>query len=61
MTFFLQIIVFRPGGLIVSDGAVASGSGGPPNRPLPPTPDDDALDRTLVTKRVSFQTILELA
>lgn len=34
------------------------GSGGPPNRPLPPTPDDDDQtqggDRTLIMKRVSF-------
>jgi len=29
-------------------------SSGPPNRPLPPTPDDDAQgDRTLIMKRVS--------
>jgi hypothetical protein len=35
--------------------APAHGAGGPPNRPLPPTPDDDDAqgDRTLIMKRVS--------
>lgn len=38
-----------------SPGATGSGSGGAPNRPLPPTPDDEESqgDRTLVMKRVS--------
>lgn len=38
------------------------GAGGPPNRPLPPTPDDDdqqAGDRTLIMKRVSLNRIHE--
>lgn len=44
---------------IMSSDSTASASGqnqgsGPPNRPLPPTPDDDAQgDRTLIMKRVS--------
>lgn len=44
---------------IMSSESTASASGqnqgtGPPNRPLPPTPDDDAQgDRTLIMKRVS--------
>lgn len=44
----------------MSSDSTASASGqnqgsGPPNRPLPPTPDDDAQqgDRTLIMKRVS--------
>lgn len=41
----------------MSGESTATGSstqGGPPNRPLPPTPDDDAQgDRTLIMKRVS--------
>lgn len=39
----------------ISSGHAIGGSGGPPNRPLPPTPDDDdqAGDRTLIMKRVS--------
>lgn len=38
-----------------SPGAAGSGSGGAPNRPLPPTPDDDESqgDKTLVLRRVS--------
>lgn len=49
---------YRPGGGIgiLSDNTATSSSnqGGPPNRPLPPTPDDDAQgDRTLIMKRVS--------
>lgn len=53
---------FRPGGGIgnlSSDTAASSTNqpGGPPNRPLPPTPDDDAQgDRTLIMKRVSAGT-----
>lgn len=47
---------YRPG--VLSNESTATGSGnqgsGPPNRPLPPTPDDDAQgDRTLIMKRVS--------
>lgn len=37
-----------------SNSAPTHGAGGPPNRPLPPTPDDDQGDRTLIMKRVSF-------
>lgn len=39
-------------------GATGSGSGGAPNRPLPPTPDDDESqgDKTLVLRRVSSKT-----
>lgn len=38
-----------------SNSAPTHGAGGPPNRPLPPTPDDDDQgDRTLIMKRVSF-------
>lgn len=50
---------YRPGGgigILSSDSTATSSSnqGGPPNRPLPPTPDDDAQgDRTLIMKRVS--------
>lgn len=37
-----------------STATSSSQQGGPPNRPLPPTPDDDAQgDRTLIMKRVS--------
>lgn len=41
-----------------SPGAAGSGSGGAPNRPLPPTPDDDESqgDKTLVLRRVSCKT-----
>lgn len=51
----------RPGGgigILSTDSTVASSTqGGPPNRPLPPTPDDDAQgDRTLIMKRVSEST-----
>ncbi|XP_037723118.1 serine/threonine-protein kinase mig-15 isoform X9 [Drosophila subpulchrella] len=49
---------YRPGLGPVSEDAnttnpLSHGSGGPPNRPLPPTPDDDdqAGDRTLIMKR----------
>ncbi|XP_033149735.1 mitogen-activated protein kinase kinase kinase kinase 4 isoform X6 [Drosophila busckii] len=49
---------YRPGLGPVSEDATTTtplshGSGGPPNRPLPPTPDDDdqAGDRTLIMKR----------
>lgn len=55
---------YRSGlGSLPEDSASAApththGSGGPPNRPLPPTPDDDDQtqggDRTLIMKRVSF-------
>lgn len=51
---------YRPGLSVLSEdsnNAVPShGAGGPPNRPLPPTPDDDdqAGDRTLIMKRVSM-------
>lgn len=50
---------YRPGLSVLSEdtnNAVPShGAGGPPNRPLPPTPDDDDQqgDRTLIMKRVS--------
>ncbi|XP_033160106.1 mitogen-activated protein kinase kinase kinase kinase 4 isoform X7 [Drosophila mauritiana] len=41
---------------------LSHGSGGPPNRPLPPTPDDDdqAGDRTLIMKRKLEQNINRL-
>lgn len=51
---------YRPGLSVLSEdsnNAVPShGAGGPPNRPLPPTPDDDDQqgDRTLIMKRVSL-------
>lgn len=49
--------------VVVPEDSAASvpsshGSGGPPNRPLPPTPDDDDQtqgDRTLIMKRVSVE------
>lgn len=52
---------YRPGLGVVAEGAPsgsspgATGSGGAPNRPLPPTPDDDDSqgDKTLVLRRVS--------
>lgn len=47
---------YRPGLMSGESTATASTnqSSGPPNRPLPPTPDDDAQgDRTLIMKRVS--------
>ena len=47
-------------GILSSDTPASASVGlnqgsGPPNRPLPPTPDDDAQqgDRTLIMKRVS--------
>lgn len=52
---------YRPGLVPVSEDSsstpITHGSGGPPNRPLPPTPDDDdqAGDRTLIMKRVSVR------
>ena len=51
---------YRPGLVPVSEDSttpMTHGSGGPPNRPLPPTPDDDdqAGDRTLIMKRVSHK------
>lgn len=52
---------YRPGLSVLSEdsnNAVPShGAGGPPNRPLPPTPDDDDHqgDRTLIMKRVSWE------
>lgn len=45
-------------GIISSESGAASGQNqgsGPPNRPLPPTPDDAQGDRTLIMKRVSCQ------
>lgn len=55
---------YRPGLSVLSEDAITNnsnssapthGAGGPPNRPLPPTPDDDDQgDRTLIMKRVSF-------
>lgn len=51
---------YRPGLSVLSEdtaniAAPAHGAGGAPNRPLPPTPDDDDQqgDRTLIMKRVS--------
>lgn len=51
---------YRPGGgigILSGENTATSSAnqqGGPPNRPLPPTPDDDAQgDRTLIMKRVS--------
>lgn len=43
-----------------TNNAPSHGAGGPPNRPLPPTPDDDDQqgDRTLIMKRVSFNLLL---
>uniref|UniRef100_A0A1B0D878 Uncharacterized protein n=1 Tax=Phlebotomus papatasi TaxID=29031 RepID=A0A1B0D878_PHLPP len=50
--------IHRPGLSVLSEDSAAPvpshGSGGPPNRPLPPTPDDDDQnqgDRTLIMKR----------
>lgn len=51
---------YRTGLGVVNEGAStgsspsATGSGGAPNRPLPPTPDDDESqgDKTLVVRRV---------
>ncbi|XP_033160105.1 mitogen-activated protein kinase kinase kinase kinase 4 isoform X6 [Drosophila mauritiana] len=58
---------YRPGLGPVSEDAntttpLSHGSGGPPNRPLPPTPDDDdqAGDRTLIMKRKLEQNINRL-
>lgn len=51
---------YRPGLSVLnedSNNAASTHSGaGPPNRPLPPTPDDDDQqgDRTLIMKRVSW-------
>lgn len=59
---------YRPGLVAVTEDSNGQGGssgvnsahppGGPPNRPLPPTPDDDDAqgDRTLVMKRVSLKT-----
>lgn len=50
---------YRPGLSVLSEDSGATpahgSSGGPPNRPLPPTPDDDDAqgERTLIMKRVS--------
>lgn len=59
-----SLIRFRPGGLLTGENAAASSNvigGGPPNRPLPPTPDDDAQgDRTLIMKRVSVDNYLDV-
>ena len=58
---------YRPGlGALSEDSTAATaathvGSSGPPNRPLPPTPDDDGDpqgDRTLIMKRVCFLSLL---
>lgn len=56
---------YRPGLSVLSEDSAAPvpshGSGGPPNRPLPPTPDDDDQnqgDRTLIMKRVSVNFFL---
>lgn len=55
---------YRPGLSVLSEdsnNAVPShGAGGPPNRPLPPTPDDDDQqgDRTLIMKRVCVDCII---
>ncbi|XP_039230345.1 mitogen-activated protein kinase kinase kinase kinase 4 isoform X1 [Drosophila yakuba] len=58
---------YRPGLGPVSEDVstttpLSHGSGGPPNRPLPPTPDDDdqAGDRTLIMKRKLEQNINRL-
>lgn len=52
--FLMKICVFfRPGGLLPAETASGGQGNGPPNRPLPPTPDEDAQDRTLIMKRVS--------
>lgn len=56
---------YRPGLGIVAEGSSsvsspgATGSGGAPNRPLPPTPDDDDSqgDKTLVLRRVSVSIV----
>lgn len=60
--FFSPEFSYRPGLGIVAESSSnvsspgATGSGGAPNRPLPPTPDDDDSqgDKTLVLRRVSF-------
>lgn len=50
-------VVSESGASLSSPGATGSGSssGSAPNRPLPPTPDDDESqgDKTLVLRRVS--------
>lgn len=63
---------YRPGLGVVTEstpsssspGATGSGSGSgsAPNRPLPPTPDDEESqgDRTLVMKRVSYNTVTDI-
>ena len=56
---------YRPGPVPVPEDSnnsiVPHMPGGPPNRPLPPTPDDDDQngDRTLIMKRVSFLIIFQ--
>lgn len=51
---------YRPGLSVLAEdpinAASTHGVAGPPNRPLPPTPDDDDHqgDRTLIMKRVSL-------
>lgn len=59
LTLFSPEFSYRPGLSVLSEdtnnAVSAHGAGGPPNRPLPPTPDDDDQqgDRTLIMKRVS--------
>lgn len=70
--FFLCWILFvspefsyRPGlGSVSEDSNNTSAhtAGGPPNRPLPPTPDDEDQngERTLIMKRVSIKDYLKI-
>lgn len=61
---------YRPGLGAVAEGspsgsssaAAVPGSGGAPNRPLPPTPDDDESqgDKTLVLRRVSVHAVIRV-
>lgn len=62
MVFVSLEFSYRPGLGIVAEGSsnvpspgATSSGGGAPNRPLPPTPDDDDSqgDKTLVVRRVS--------
>lgn len=56
---------YRPGlGSVSEDtnNAKSHTAGGPPNRPLPPTPDDDDQngERTLIMKRVCIEMLFKI-
>ncbi|XP_031358410.1 serine/threonine-protein kinase mig-15 isoform X3 [Photinus pyralis] len=64
----LPEFAYRPGLGVVAEATpsgsspTATGSGGAPNRPLPPTPDDDSQgDKTLVLRRQSAASVAESA